>query len=386
MDLAESAHPHRDRAGEVRASVRDEGLKDRRLAKASLNIPSLDGLRAVSFFIVFLSHAGIPGLANIPGGFGVTVFFFLSGYLITTLLRLEMERTGTVSFSHFYLRRALRILPPFYIVLASATALTWLGFLGGHIRGAAVAAQILQYSNFWFAAHHWEGVAAGTGVLWSLAVEEHFYLGFPALFVLLHRFGIRERKMAIAFWTVCACVLAWRCILVLALHAPIDRTFIMTDTRLDSMLFGCALAVWRNPALDDTQAPLSPAWMRVFLPLGLVCLLGTFAVRSDSFRETIRYTLQGAALYPIFVTAIRRPDWGFYRVLNFRIVRHLGVLSYSLYLGHLVILELVKEHLNAPALVQAAVALVCVLIVAEAMYHFVEKPCAALRRRFSKVG
>src|ERR1043165_4978730 len=68
--------------------------------QAPLSIPSLDGLRAVSFFMVFLAHAGVPGL---PGGFGVTVFFFLSGYLITTLLRLEMEETGTISLKHFYL-------------------------------------------------------------------------------------------------------------------------------------------------------------------------------------------------------------------------------------------------------------------------------------------
>src|SRR4051812_20527063 len=93
-------------------------------AHASLYIPSLDGLRAISFAVVFLAHAGVPGM---PGGFGVTVFFFLSGYLITTLLRLEVERTGTVSLRRFYLRRALRILPPFYIVLAGATALASAG-------------------------------------------------------------------------------------------------------------------------------------------------------------------------------------------------------------------------------------------------------------------
>jgi peptidoglycan/LPS O-acetylase OafA/YrhL len=385
MDLAESVRQHRERTARAPESVGDEGLKDLPVAKASLHIPSLDGLRAVSFFIVFLSHSGIFGVGKIPGGFGVTVFFFLSGYLITTLLRVEMERNHRVSFSHFYLRRALRILPPFYILLGSATALTWFGVLGGELHRPAVMAQILQYSNFWFATHRWEGVAAGTGVLWSLAVEEHFYLAFPAIFVLLHRFGIRERKMAVAFWTICALVLAWRCVLVLALHSPTDRTFIMTDTRLDSMLFGCALAVWRNPALDDAGVPPSPVWMRVWLPLSLLCLLATFAVRAESFRETVRYSLQGAALYPIFVTAIRRPDWGLYRVLNLRIVRHLGVLSYSLYLGHLVILEIAWRHVTS-ALVQTAVALACVLVFAEAMYHFVEKPCASLRRRFSKVG
>src|SRR5437868_6408090 len=95
------------------APIEDRGAKVPR-APQSLHIPSLDGLRAVSFFIVFLAHCGVP-FFPIPGAFGVTVFFFLSGYLITTLLRLEMESTGKVSFRHFYLRRVLRILPPFYI-------------------------------------------------------------------------------------------------------------------------------------------------------------------------------------------------------------------------------------------------------------------------------
>jgi peptidoglycan/LPS O-acetylase OafA/YrhL len=156
--------------------------KDARAQRAPLQIPSLDGLRAVSFTMVFLAHAGLRGL---PGGFGVTVFFFLSGYLITTLLRVEMEDSGTISFKHFYLRRALRILPPFYIVLTVATGLTWLGLLAGWLETMPVLAEALHFSNYWFASHGWTGTAMGTGVLWSLAVEEHFYLGFPALLLIL---------------------------------------------------------------------------------------------------------------------------------------------------------------------------------------------------------
>src|SRR5882757_5842758 len=70
-----------------------------------LHIPSLDGIRALSFFIVFLSHAGLAGI--VPGYLGLSIFFFLSGFLITTLLRIEFDRTGTISFQQFYLRRVL---------------------------------------------------------------------------------------------------------------------------------------------------------------------------------------------------------------------------------------------------------------------------------------
>ena len=84
-------------------------------------IPSLDGLRAVAFLLVFVAHSGLDNV--VPGGFGVTVFFFLSGYLITTILRIEAQKTGTISLGKFYLRRAFRILPPLYVTLALGYAL-----------------------------------------------------------------------------------------------------------------------------------------------------------------------------------------------------------------------------------------------------------------------
>src|SRR5580700_8795245 len=102
------------------------------------HIPSLDGLRTVSFLIVFLSHSGLLNI--VPGGFGVTVFFYLSGFLITTLMRVERQKTGTVNVRHFYLRRALRILPPFYLVLIVASGLTALKLLPGELEPRVVLA------------------------------------------------------------------------------------------------------------------------------------------------------------------------------------------------------------------------------------------------------
>lgn len=344
----------------------------------ALQIPSLDGIRAVSFLIVFVSHAGV---SVVPGGFGVTVFFFLSGYLITTLMRQEIEQTGTVNFGQFYLRRALRILPPFYLVLAVAIALTLLGVMEGSLELRAVVAQVLHYSNYWFAEHGWNGIARGTGVYWSLAVEEHFYFVFPALYLLFHRFGIRGKQMAMAFWAICAGVLLWRCALVFGLDAVSHRVAVASDSRVDSMLFGCALAVWNNPALDDTDEPLAAVWLRLLLPGGLLLLLLTFVVRGDAFRETIRYTLQGLALYPIFRTAIRRPDWGPYKLLNSAILRRIGLLSYSLYLVHHTVLEGLWDHLPRNVALRILVAFALSFALAQAMYVLVEAPCARLRKR-----
>jgi peptidoglycan/LPS O-acetylase OafA/YrhL len=354
-----------------------------RAAKSPLHIPSLDGVRAVAFFIVFLSHAG---LTMIPGGFGVTVFFFLSGYLITTLMRVEAERTGTIHLKAFYARRVLRILPPFYLVLAVATLMVWLGFLPGELHLAPVLAQVFHFSNFWVARYGFAGQAPGTVVYWSLAVEEHFYLLFPLLFMVLFRLHLSGRGKALVLWTLCAGVLLWRCILMFVMHADSLRVMYGTDTRLDSILFGCALALHRNPALDpemrgpeiqrDARLPRNAAWQA-----GLAVILATMAVPSPLFRETFRYSLQGVALYPVFCAAIRAPTRGVFRILNLRAVRVVGTLSYSLYLLHYVAIEFVRAHMPLPYFLSGPAAMLLALGASLLMWQFVEKPCAALRKR-----
>jgi len=353
------------------ASVRGRG---------ELHIPSLDGLRALSFGLVFTSHAGVHA---VPGGFGVTVFFFLSGFLITTLMRIEYERTRKVGFGRFYLRRALRILPPFYLVLLSATALAAVGFVRGPLRWQGVMAQVLHYANYRVVFHPGaEGFARGTGVYWSLAVEEHFYLLFPLGYSLLRRAEASGRRQATVFLTLCGLILAWRCLLFFAFGASEDRTGMASDTRFDSILFGCALAVYGNPVLDRSRIG-DGAWEWGLLPLGLAGLMASFVFRGDAFRQTFRYTLQGVCLVPVFVCAMRFPRSPVGRVLNLRPLAFVGVLSYSLYLIHQVVLYAVASHaggrLGVPAI--ALVSLAITLALAWGVYEAIEKPCARLRRR-----
>jgi peptidoglycan/LPS O-acetylase OafA/YrhL len=360
--------------------------------QGAFHIPSLDGMRAVAILIVFLSHAGLSHV--VPGLFGVTVFFFLSGYLITTLLRMECERHGSANLRQFFLRRTLRILPPFYLILAVIAALTALSVLPGGFQGLALTAQAL------FAANYWEiggGVQPpGTEVLWSLAVEEHFYLLFPFFYIALRRVLPERRHQFALLMTLCAAVLAWRMLLVHQLSA-IDlqsgsahhpRTCHATDTRLDGLLFGCALAVWGNPALDGTRIRRSH-WLWLLLPSCVLLLLATFVIRSVPFRETWRYTLQGLALMPVFITAIRYSDALHLRFLNWRWVSRLGVLSYAFYLTHSLLLELVEHWLPAPAglshlqlmLLRGSVAFVLTLAASWLIHQWVEKPFLRLRRR-----
>lgn len=350
------------------------------------HIPSLDGLRAVAIFIVFLSHAGLSHI--VPGLFGVTIFFFLSGYLITTLMWMECERTGGVNLRDFYMRRALRIFPPFYLVLGVIAVLGVTGLVEGGFSWRAMAAQAGFISNYWEIQGGLQ--PAGTEVMWSLAVEEHFYLLFPLFYLLLRRVLPDRRHQFVALLTLCGLVLAWRIFLVhgwqvIDLHngsAHHPRTCHGTDTRLDGLLFGCALAVFGNPALDASGGHRKLI-LWVALPLSVMALLVSFVLRDVAFRETWRYTIQGLALIPIFIAVIRYSNWMPFRFLNWSWVRKMGVLSYAFYLVHSLVIALVKTHLPMSKVGQGIIAFVISLALAGVMNSLIEKPCARLKKRFA---
>ncbi len=351
------------------------------LQAAARHMPSLDGIRAISFLLVFFSHAGLGSL--VPGGIGVTIFFFLSGFLITTLMRVEFDKNGKVNLPHFWLRRVFRIFPPFYIVLICATLLSLATDPPGTLYWPAERAQLLHFTNYWIIWHGYTGQPSGTGVYWSLAVEEHFYLIFPFLYVGMRRLNLSPTGQVRVLWGICALVLLWRCALVLIWHVPADRTYMGTDTRFDSIMFGCALAVWNNPALD--LRPLNERrWKWLVVPAALAVLIGCLLYRAPAFRETIRYSLQGLALTLIFIAAIRFKHWLPFRFLNWRPIAFIGVLSYSLYLMHLAVVFAVERYLpSTPPALQGALALGTALVLAWIMYVLVERPAARWRRRLT---
>ncbi len=374
--------------------VPDDRVAPPRSTQAALYIPSLDGIRACAVMLVFAAHAVTftavaPRLrGRIPGEFGVTVFFFLSGYLITTLLRKEHEMTTRVSLRAFYLRRVLRIFPPFYLVLTAATALSLAGGLPGgpQIKPAAVLAQAVYLTNYHIVwSGWWFDHAPGTWIFWSLAVEEHFYLLFPLLYLLMLRYLPSRQRQALVLAGICAAVLAWRFLLVYAFGADKVRTYVATDTRIDSIIFGCILGVFANPLLDRTT--YSDNWWRyVWVPLAVVGLLVSFIVQSPHFQWVFAYTLQGICLFPLFIAAVRYPHWGPFRLLNLGWVKFVGILSYSIYLMHTTVLYAVTHWISVSGLVQTLLALLLTLGLAYTIHQFVEKPATRLRRRLSQVS
>lgn len=348
--------------------------------KSGGTIASLDGLRGVSILIVFLAHSGLKGI--VPGFFGVTVFFFLSGYLITTLLRVEFEKSGDIGLRAFYVRRMFRIWPLFYLVLIVATLLTWLGVYGPPLPldPGLVFMQFAHFANYAIVKAGWYlGRSPESWVYWSLAVEEHFYLVLPVVYLALLRAGIRPHRQAAIFLALCLLTLLWRFVLVLGFDAPRERMYVSTDTRIDSILFGCVLAIVHNPVLDDP--PCREGWLKCFwFPLGLTLVVLSFLPRQAWFDQTLRYTVQGLALMPIFLVAVRYPEWGPCRPLNHPWVRMVGVLSYAMYLVHTTVIrliELVTESRVALVLLSGATT----LLVAYVLHRTVELPFIQWRKR-----
>lgn len=358
-------------------------------------IPSLDGLRALSVLIVLTAHAGYGHL--IPGGLGVTIFFFLSGYLITTLMLREHERTGTISIRDFYIRRVFRLLPPLLVTLTIAYALTFAGLLTGGISIKGLLAQILYFANY-YAIFFDAGntVPDGSGILWSLAVEEHFYIFYPAAVLLLMAARRHAGSMATVFIVCCIGVLVWRLNLALQPDFKPERTYYATDTRIDSILYGCILALRFNPLRNgpvspgtrDTSSSMSNSDWALFLG-GALTLLVTLLVRDPLFRETVRYSLQGLALMPIFYYSIRHAANFPFTMLNNKYMAKIGVYSYSIYLIHHICIKAIETNFpsltaSQPVLVLATLAIS--ILYAAAIDTYIDPYFRALRRRFRPAG
>lgn len=334
-------------------------------------IASLDGLRAVSVVIVLVSHAGLGHV--VPGGLGVTTFFFLSGFLITTLLRRELAATGTVHIGRFYLRRMLRLGPPLLLMLAIAYGLVLAGPLLGGTTWQGLAAQLLYFANYYTLFFDpGDTTPHGTGVLWSLAVEEHFYLVYPLLFLGLMR-SRRPAFVAGVFGLLCLAVLLWRMYLVGQPGFHYERTYYASDTRMDAILLGCIMALVAHPLDLPPAANTSQPGRGELVGLGIGLLLVAVSVswRETWPRETIRYTVQCVALFPIFRTAIRYPDFAPFRPLNWGWVRTLGVYSYAIYLIHHVLIQLFEVRI--PAARHPAVMVPLVLALSVVFAAFVER-------------
>ncbi|WP_330474057.1 acyltransferase family protein [Terrabacter sp. C0L_2] len=354
------------------------------------HIEGLDGLRALAIVGVLVYHLNASWL---PGGFlGVDVFFVVSGFLITTLLLRERERTGRIALSQFWVRRARRLLPALVlcvvtsVLIARAVSSDLLVDVGRQMLGA------LTFST------NWVEITAGTSYFdqtapqlfmnfWSLAVEEQFYLLWPLVTLALLAVPSRVRLgVAVTVGAVSAAAMA----LLFTPGTDATRVYYGTDTHLVGLMAGAALAfAWASPQLAPWVAP--SRWGRLgtyAVPLALVVLLGEMALLDEQSTLTFRGGIVLASLATaVLVMGVveRRPGGptGLQRALRHPVAGWVGARSYSIYLWHWpVILLVALDNPSAPGTVSHLLTrLWCVLVtlaLADLTFRFVETPFRTL--------
>jgi len=335
--------------------------------------PDIDGLRAIAVLSVVVHHAFPDAL---PGGFvGVDIFFVISGYLITTLVRDALDE-GRFSLADFYARRARRILPALLVVMGAALVAGWFvqtalqySMLG---KTAAAAAMFVANFSLWQDANYfaWTSRSAVLLHLWSLSVEEQFYIFWPLILAALAAF---PRLVVPATLAIVGASFFYG---LEAAQVDQSRAFYWLPSRLWELGVGGVLALLRLRS-DSISAPLSFAASLLGLCIILVSL----------------FALNGSMLFPGFVAlaptagaalviAAGPHNWIARRVLGNPIAIFFGIISYPLYLWHWPLLSLAHAMDRAdPWIVRAALVAASVPL-AWATYRFVEIP-VRLRRRIS---
>jgi peptidoglycan/LPS O-acetylase OafA/YrhL len=344
-------------------------------------IPALDGLRALAVIIVILSHAELPGFAG--GKSGVLIFFVLSGYLITSILLRELQRSDRIRFGRFYVRRLLRLYPALIAVTIVTAGVSVVLFLrsGNDTAEASLLAvpSVILYFNNWVPIF-----APGTNMgqfshFWSLAVEEQFYLVWPVLLLVIYRWKKLHGVLMVA-----------------AAGATLSLVFKIflwdgggarqggTDFASDGLLLGCSLAA----LLAMTTLP---RWIGrwSFWP-GVIGLAVATALGNSGTGDAAAYETYGRVYWPIAVvsavlvvaglvtaTAPGPARW----ILETRPMVYLGRISYGMYLWHILVMTLVRAVADSSIII-ALLSLAGTIAIASASFYGIERPFLRKKQRY----
>jgi peptidoglycan/LPS O-acetylase OafA/YrhL len=327
-------------------------------------LPALDGVRAIAILLVLAGHfIGIPGMAVA----GVSLFFVLSGFLITRLLAAETEQTGRVRMGRFYWRRACRIIPAYLVWVG----VTWiiLGDLTVPEDRSAIAGLLTYTYNYSTPASF--GFNSIIHPAWSLAVEEQFYLLWPLMFSLMSARAAR-RALLVCF----AAVAAWRVVATVVVHLPqtyLDWAF---EANAGTLALGCWLALY-------TKETDKLWWLRLARPRWLTIWLGVFicsiCLGLQEFGGAVVWAVPLAAIVMFFLISAAL-EQGSHRLLSHPLLRWIAAISYPLYLWHLWGLA-IGEGLALPHALQLVAALIASLGLASASYYLLERPILRWRDR-----
>ncbi len=361
-------------------------------------LPGLDGLRAVAIIGVLLYHAGIDWM---PGGFlGVDVFFVISGFLITSLILEEYDRSGRVNFTKFYLGRARRLLPAVAVMLIAvglAVLIVYQDALSAFREDAL--ATVFYVNNWWYIfvdQSYFESVGRPPLLkhLWSLSVEEQFYLIWPAFALLLMRSGGRPLVRRLALVLAIASTV-WMAVLSIRNGYPVDadpsRAYFGTDSHSMGLLVGAALATMWRPGRLSTHIPrLAQLIITGIGVASLAAVIGFYLFVGEFTPWLYRGGFLALAFFTTaLIAAVTHPASFLGPALGTGILRYIGRRSYGIYLWHWPIFMVTRPGIDVEwsEPVTFVVRIALTLVIAELSYRLVEMPIrrGALGRAWSAI-
>ena len=354
-------------------------------------LPSIDSLRALAVLAVIIYHVDVNYL---PGGFlGVDLFFVLSGYLISSLIIKEYRKTGSLNLYNFYIRRARRLLPAVYFMITVGLVVMVL-FNEVLLRKSHLDA-IFGYiysSNWWYIFHKLDyfdsfGAQSPFKHLWSLAIEEQFYMVFPLLFLLVNRkkkskdgtYKLNKNFLYVVLGLILVSLIAH--ILLFDIN-NISRIYFGTDTRAFSLLVGVVGAIlYPMEKLHDKVTPQQNLIYSV-VSLASIATLITVMIYTSEYNTWLYRGgfLLVAILGLIVIISSGKQHTLMSRLLSFKPVVFIGKISYSLYLWHFPVLVLTTpvSEIGNPNIIFVVLRVILTFILATASYVFVETPIRKL--------
>lgn len=326
---------------------------------------AIDGVRALAAIAVLCFHTRMVGFR--AGFFGVDIFFVLSGFLITSILAREIDKTGHIAFGHFYLRRLLRLAPPLLVVVIAYVVLAPYLFTNESAwRWSDAAISMFYVSDYSLAFWHVPHILAFT---WSLSVEEHYYLLWPLALLVVMRAPAKRRIFIMLVLFALATV--WRSY-VYYVSNDWMQTYFRFDSHLTGLLLGGLIALLPEKKFMH-QA-------RVIFLLGAVGIMICLLVLK-SFQPIVMLggftAVEISAAFVIF--ALSRDQYMIgAKLLSVPPLPFLGLISYAIYLWHYPIAVLLRSHLSRIPLTFATLGLS--IILATVSYFCIERPMAVWRR------
>lgn len=353
-------------------------------------VPGIDGLRGLAVIAVMLYHFFRP---TFNGGFlGVDIFFVLSGFLITSLLIRERATTGRVSLKNFWLRRIKRILPAAFTVMFVVAAITLIIAGNSQVQMGSQMLAILTFSNNWVQIVQSHSYFADTvpqvfSHYWSLSVEEQFYVLWPLLFVALCALGARRKHWLIITSLIAITSAALMGILFTPGVDP-TRVYYGTDTHAFGLILGAFLAFWMSSrsasALADSwpKYQTEPRFRRTLQVNSVIALVGLIALcifLPDQSAITYRGGIVLASvLTAVVLFTIVQEIGPIHHIFQSKVLRWLGVRSFSLYLWHWPLMVIISEpfraHGEQHSLVAGFIALAIALPLSAFWYKYIETP------------